>query len=144
MRLVRTTLIALMVAALGGSVNTVEAQKRQRDVITREELVAVDRQGMDVYQAIRNLRPHFLAPPRGNRTMGGYTPAPTVLYVDGLRQGELESLKMMMVTNVEEIRYLEPSKAQEEYGMSHSGGAVLIKLNKSPKPAAKPDSGGKP
>jgi hypothetical protein len=122
--------------------NDAAAQKRQRDVIAREELAAIDRQGLDVYQAIRSLRPHFLEPPRGVRTMGAYATAPAVLYVDGLRQGEVESLKMMMVANVMEIRYLEPSKAQEEYGMSHSGGALLIKLTKSlPKPAARSDSG---
>ena len=143
MTMVRTTLLALTLAALGGGLNEVEAQKRQRDLITREELAGIDRQGLDVYQAIRNLRPHFLAPPRGNRTMRGEHITAT-LYVNGNRQGDVESLKMMMVANVEEVRYLDPARATEEYGMSHSAGAVLVRLVDRGKPIAKPDSSGKP
>jgi hypothetical protein len=66
------------------------------------------------------------------------------LYVNGNRQGDVESLKMMMAANAEEVRYLDPTKATEEYGLSHSTGAVLVKLVDRGKPAAKPDSGGKP
>ena len=140
---VRSTLVALTLAALGGWANEGEAQKRQRDVITREELAAIDRQGLDAYQAIRQLRPHFLAPPRGNRTIRGEQ-ATATLYLNGLKQGDVESLRMTMVMNVEEVRYLDPNKATEEYGMTHSAGVVLVKLVDRGKPAAKPDSGGKP
>ncbi len=140
---VRTTLMAVTFAALSGSVIELEAQKRQRDLITRAELAAIDRQGLDVYQAIRSLRPHFLAPPRGNRNMRGESITAT-LYVNGNRQGDVESLKMMMAANVEEVRYLDPTKATEEYGMSHGAGALLVKLVDRGKPAAKPDSGSKP
>ena len=118
------------------------AQKRQRDLITRGELAASAQKGQDVYQAIRSLRPHFLAPPRGNRTLGAAPPAPTVLYVDGNKQGDLENLKTILTRIVEEVRYLEPSKAQDKYGLGHSGGAVLVKLVKLTRPPAKPDSGG--
>ena len=140
---VRTALMTVTLAALGNGANEVEAQKRQRDVITREELVAIDRQGLDAYQAIRQLRPHFLAPPRGNRTMRGEQTT-AMLYVNGLKQGDVESLRMMMVTNVEEVRYLDPGKATEEYGMTHSTGVLLVKLVDRRKPAARPDSGAKP
>jgi hypothetical protein len=116
------------------------AQKRQRDVITEQELKPSGDKAQDLYQAIRALRPHFLQPPRGNRSMGSYAREPTVVYVDGLRTGDPETLKMLSSRDVIEVRYLEPSKAQEEFGMSHSAGAILVKTIKS-RPAARPDSG---
>ncbi|HEX9892637.1 MAG TPA: hypothetical protein VGA78_01885 [Gemmatimonadales bacterium] len=118
------------------------AQKRQRDLITREELVSSAQKSEDLYQAIRSLRPHFLLPPRGIRTLGAAPPEPTVLYVDGTKQGGLDGLKSILTMHVEEVRYLEPSRAQHEYGFTHSGGAVIVKLAKFTKPPAKPDSGG--
>jgi hypothetical protein len=116
------------------------AQKRQRDVISQQEIEQAGNKAQDLYQVVRSLRPHFLQPPRGNRSMGSYAREPTAVYVDGLRTGDLESLKLLSPTTVVEVRYLEPSKAQEEFGMTHSAGAILVKTIKS-RPAAKPDSG---
>lgn len=122
-------------------VSNAEAQKRQRDVITEQELKPSGDKAQDLYQAVRALRPHFLQPPRGNRSMGSYAREPTVVYVDGLRTGDPESLKMLSSRDVIEVRYLEPSKAQEEFGMSHSAGAILVKTIKS-RPAEKADTAG--
>jgi len=105
-----------------------QAQKKQRDVITREEILSSAQVNQDLFLAIRSLRPHFLAPPRGVRTMGAAPPAPTVLYVDGSKQGDFSTLRMISAKDVEEVRYLDPSRAEEEYGIGHSGGAILVKL----------------
>lgn len=139
----RTQMLLTMLVGVGvalAGADQAEAQKRQRDVITLLELEQTGKKAQDLYQAIRSLRPHFLQPPRGTRTMGSYTPDPTVVYVDGLRTGDLETLKTISTQNVFEVRYFEPSKAQEEFGMNHSGGAVLVRTMKS-RPVEKPDSG---
>ena len=114
------------------------AQKRQRDLITREELEHSIHHDKDLYRAVRALRPHFLERPRGTRSMGQTTMAPTVLYIDGTRQGDLDALRMILVTAVEEVRYLDPAKAQEAYGVTHSGGAVLVKLRPALRPTDPP------
>jgi hypothetical protein len=130
--------MVLGTVVLGFTPGTAPAQKRQRDAITREELDNAVHRDHDLYRAVRALRPHFLAPPRGNRTMGNTTVAPILLYVDGVQQGDVETLRMIRVADVEEVRYLEPSKAQIEYGPKNSSGAVLVKLRKKLQPAEAP------
>lgn len=117
--------------------------KRQRDLITRDELLAgqADR---DLYAAIRSLRPHFLQRARGTRSMnverGGFgadgmkagadqAPLP-ILYIDGNKSGDLEFLKTILAVDVYEVRYLDPGKAQDQFGLDHAGGAVLVQLVK--------------
>ena len=119
------SLLALGTALVPGSV---QAQKKQRDVITRQEILTSAQAEQDLFLAIRSLRPHFLAPPRGVRSMGAAPPAPTVLYVDGNKQGDFATLRMISARDVEEVRYMDPAKAEEEYGIGHSGGAILVKL----------------
>jgi hypothetical protein len=131
MRIARMVLPAL---ALGGVAlllvpDTAEAQRRQRDVITKEEIAASAHRELDLYQVVRSLRPHFLTRPRGNRSMGGAMPGFPILYVNGNRQAELENgLKVIAPDDVEEVRYLEPARAQDQFGIDHSGGAVLVTL----------------
>lgn len=136
----RLALTAMAVAGTWLAVTPGEAgaQKKQRDLITREEIVNSPQKDQDILQAIRSLRPHFLAPPRGIRSLGSSMPAPTVLYVNGNKSGELTGLKYIMAADVMEVRYLEPGKAQDEFGMDHSGGAVLVKLMEGSKPVSKP------
>jgi hypothetical protein len=47
--------------------------------------------------------------------------------------GGLDGLQQISAADVDEVRYLEPAKAQETYGITVSGGAVLVTLNKSRK-----------
>jgi hypothetical protein len=131
--------------------------KRDRDVITRDELVEADTKSPDLYQAVKRLRPHFLTvlnrgpnstgvgpgssgapmcdvvrePNCQTRSMGTVVALP-VVYVDGMKTGDPEVLKTFATKNVEEVRYLTASKAEMEFGLGHEGGAILVKLIKSP------------
>jgi hypothetical protein len=104
-------------------------QKKSRDLITREEILESAQKNGDLYQIVRSLRPHFLAPPRGVRTVTG-TIAPVALYVDDLKRTGVEDLRMIKPETVWEIHYLDPTKAEEEYGITHNGGAILVTLRK--------------
>ena len=107
------------------------AQKRSRDLITREEIEGSPQKDQDIFQVIRSLRPHFLAPPRGVRTMGNST-LKTVLYVDGVKETDVNALKSILASTVEEVRYLDPTRSESEYGSDASGGAVVVKRLKGP------------
>jgi hypothetical protein len=112
------------------------AQKRQRDRITREEILSSPHRDQDLYQVIRGLRPHFLEPPPGVRTLGGaYGPTAVAVYVDGVRETDVGALRMLTAIHVEEVRYLDPTRSENEFGPRANGGAITVKLYKPPKAA---------
>ena len=121
------------------------AQKKSRDVITNEEIAASGQRDLDMLQAIKALRPHFLDMPRGTRSLGGGAMSPILVVVDG-RRGEAEALEQLRAIEAKEIRYLEPSKSQNEFGINANGGAIVVKLMsakdiekaKTPKDTVKP------
>lgn len=139
-RLVHTFMLACV--CVTGVSNTAEAQKRQRDRITREEIMASALQERDLFQVIRSLRPHFLEPPKGRRSLGGNANnAPVALYVDDKKDLGIESLRTMDPKLVDEVRYLEPSASTSRFGPMVNGGAILVKLYKAPRTeAAKADT----
>ena len=123
----------LLLAVLGILLPAVaHAQKKERDRVKRDEILASGQQEQDLFLALRALRPRFLEPPPGVRTLGNSMQIPTAVVVDGKRMGGLETLQSIVANTVDEVRYLEPSKAGTEYGQMASGGAVVVKLYKGP------------
>jgi hypothetical protein len=114
-------------------------QKKSRDVITNEEISASGQRDLDMLAAIKALRPHFLEMPRGARSLGGSSMYPILVVVDG-RRGEAEALTQLRAIDAKEIRYLDPTKSQNEYGINANSGAVVVKLMsaKDVEQAAKP------
>jgi hypothetical protein len=131
--------------------------KKERNRISQEELAqSIDRYAV-LYDAIRQMRPHFLeANRRGPRSTGissaateaqGAAPGrmasagsgsgavnfPTV-YVDGVRSGELDILKTINTSGVVEVRYYSANEAETEFGPRNEGGVIAVKLVKAEKP----------
>lgn len=118
----------LAAVALGVAPGDAAAQKKkQRDVITLEEIESGGQRDRDLGSAIRSLRPHFLAPPRGIRTMGAGMIYPVVVYVDGNKQTGIDALLSIMAKDVKEVRYLDPSQSSNAYGITANGGAIVVK-----------------
>jgi hypothetical protein len=109
-----------------------DAQKRQRDRITREEIETSPHRDLDLYQLIRNTRPHFLEPPKGVRSFGNSRApnTPIALYVDGRKDTGLDALKTLSPLRVEEVRYFDPTRAESEFGPNAAQGAVVVKLRR--------------
>ncbi|MEP7000111.1 MAG: hypothetical protein ABI969_06515 [bacterium] len=124
---IRVGLTALMLAGglLGLAPHIAHAQKN-RDVISREDIDNSALKDQDIYGVIRSLRPHFLATPRGVRSMGNSV-SKMGLWVDGVHESDIGTLKNMLASTVFEVRYLDPSRAESEYGTAASGGAVVVK-----------------
>ena len=114
-------------------------QKKSRDLITREEIESSPQKDQDIYAVIRSLRPHFLAPARGVRTLGNSTSRMS-LYVDGVRETDAAALKNIMASTVAEVRYLDPTQSESEFGPEANGGAVIVKRIKSAGDSATPAS----
>lgn len=126
----RQLTLTLVLGAAFAAAQPAEAQKRQRDRITREEVLESAHRSYDLYQVIRSLRPRFLEPPPGVRSFGNsnapYTPI--AVYVDGKRDIGIEALKSIDPQRVEDVRYLDPERANAEFGPSAANGAIVVKL----------------
>lgn len=138
-----TPVMFAIVAALAVVPADASGQKKQRDLITREEIQQSSQKDQDLLAVIRAVRPHFLAGPRGVRTIGGGMQNPLMVVVDGRRESGPDVLVQIMAAQVEEVRYLEPARAQNQYGVNANGGAIVVRMidAKSVEQSSRPPSG---
>lgn len=96
--------------------------------MTLEEIENSTSHARDLLQAIQSLRPQFLKRP--NAAVNRTSPAaqPLVVYIDGIRQGGIETLRSISATGALEVRYLDPVASRSTFGPTASGGALLVKL----------------
>lgn len=95
-------------------------------LITRDELRSPALSGMNLYDAIRTIRPRMFAgfPP----TVFGKAPAPLAVFVDDQRIDASEQLSTLTPRQVLEVRLFKPEEAQVKYGTQYSGGVLLVRL----------------
>lgn len=119
--------VALTVAGglLALSPSIAEAQKRSRDLIKREEILADIREDQDLLVAIQRLRPHFLEVK--GRSMGGSQANPIRVYI-GRAEQPLETLRNTIAWDVEEVRFLSASEAESRFGGRANSGAIVLKM----------------
>jgi hypothetical protein len=102
-----------------------EAGARQRDIITRDEILASPHRLVDLYQAVRGLRPHFLTATSSSRSRS----YPLSVYLDGVRQQNgIATLGSISARDVERVEYLDAGRAESQYGSRAAGGAIVITL----------------
>lgn len=61
---------------------------------------------------------------------GGNSSIVAVLYIDEVKQTEVEEMKNVAAATVVEIRYMTGNQAAGRYGAGHEGGAILVKTNR--------------
>jgi hypothetical protein len=128
MRTFRTALF-MVAGLLAVAPSRVDAQKRSRDLIKRDEIVANIREDQDLFTAIQRLRPHFLESP-GRSMQGMGTFHAVRIYIDRNEQSGVDFLKSVLAWDVEEVRYLSPSDAAGRFGDRANGGAIVLKMLK--------------
>jgi hypothetical protein len=52
------------------------------------------------------------------------------VYVDGVKQENIDDLKNIRVAEIAEIRYMSGNDASGRYGAGHESGAILLKTNR--------------
>ena len=98
----------------------------KRNLITFEEIKAAKTPGGNAFELIERLRPAFLRS-RGATSIVDLTPVRAKVSLDGVRYGELESLKSVNVEEIREIEFIDVGDATTRYGRGHPGGAILIR-----------------
>jgi hypothetical protein len=109
------------------------AATRNREVITRDELVAPGVGALSVLDAVRSLRPQFLTV---RATSSVYVPG-TIddeagqvhSSLDGSKVGPLNDLATIRASAVRQIRYLTAAAAHEKFGQaSHQGPVIVVTM----------------
>jgi hypothetical protein len=122
----------LMVAATVAP-READAQRRDRDLISHEELEQSSKERADLFQAIRSMRPHFLQGPRGVRSLGGaQVNTRPIVYLNGTRLGEITMLRDILTRDVQEVKFIPPTEASQLYGADHGGGVIQVTLVTKP------------
>src|SRR3954466_6663301 len=97
--------------------------RRDPNVITHEEFVASN-EG-NAFDAIARLRPMFLKS-RGRTTINAVANDYPIVFVDGQRFGDLNSLRNIVAAQIQEARHLGATDAVAKYGMQYGGGVIEI------------------
>lgn len=119
---------ALVVALLLAACSTgprAESHARNRNLITAEEIAGIN--VMDAYEAVRQLRPEFLRA-RGSFSIRSAEGQYPVVYVGGVRYGELNQLRTIRANEVHSIRFIGAADATTRWGTGHAGGVIEVIL----------------
>ena len=116
-------LAALIGCASAGSGSS--APRRDPNLITAEDIAGIP--ATNAYEAIERLRPLVLRN-RGKTSINTpNTQFPTV-YVDGVRYGDLNSLRSILAIHVLEIRSYNGAEAGARFGLQTTAGVIEVKM----------------
>ena len=128
--------VVVLGALLALTVSSAEAQatrrRGDRNKLTRIELDEAGSAMVTAQDAVRLLRPQWLRPPVGDvassNVFGGSGGGATeiILYVDGIRQPDLEVLRMVPAAKLVELRYLDQNRGVQMYGPGHEFGVIEV------------------
>ena len=124
-RSIRWLLVALVLVACvrqTGSVGSAD-----RDTIMEDEIAATT--AINAYEIVQKLRGNFLSN-RGKTTILGRSSPMPMVYVDGVRYGEIPSLRNISATTVQSIRLYRAWEAQQRYGNDVMGGVIEVTTKK--------------
>lgn len=115
--------LVLLAAACG----TVGGGSRgSSDLLTREEIAAST--ASTAYELLQQLRPQFLRG-RGVSSVNDPRPVLPVVYMNNVHHGDLESLRMISVREISEVRFISAADATTRWGTGHAGGVIQIRGN---------------
>lgn len=123
----------LLLLGVASMANPAQAQQGRgdRNKITRTE---IDEGGATIFtarEAVRLLRPQWLSPPPGRVASSdmlgsGGGRQGVVVYIDDVRQPDLEALATVSVARIVELKYLDQNRAVLMRGPGHEGGVIEV------------------
>jgi outer membrane cobalamin receptor len=126
--MIRTLRWLLVVLVLGACTRqSSRPGTADRDLITEEEIAGTS--AINAYEIVQKLRGNFLSN-RGRTTILGKSSPTPIVYVDGVRYGEIASLRNITATTVQSIRLYRAWDAQQRYGNDVTGGVIEVTTKK--------------
>lgn len=96
---------------------------RDRNLITADEIQQIG--VTNAYDAVKRLRPQFLVA-RGPSSIADTRPTTPVVYLDGVRFGDVSALAGIDAARIASIRFLSGPEAQQRFGTDNVAGVILI------------------
>jgi len=117
-------LLTACASGTGGTARTsASTARRDPNLITAEEIAS--KQGQTLYDVVRALRPAWMLRSRPT-TLMPQNEGQLIVYVDGTRFGNIESLRQFVPNAVQTVRYYSPSDAEARFGPGHLHGAIEV------------------
>ena len=116
-------LAAVIGCASAGSGSS--GSRRDSNLITAEDIAGIP--ATNAYEAVERLRPLFLRS-RGKTSINTpNTQYPTV-YVDGVRYGDIYSLRNILAPHVHDIRFYNGAESGARFGLQNTAGVIEVKM----------------
>jgi hypothetical protein len=116
--------------ALAGAIGCASAAssseaRRDPSLITAADIATIP--VTNAYDAIERLRPLFLRS-RGKTSINTPNTQFATVYVDGVRYGDLNSLRNILATHVLDIRYYNGAEAGARFGLQNTAGVIELRM----------------
>ena len=123
----RQAVLSVLLVGIGACAHPQQSPPRtQEDVITRSELSTAS--NLTTYEALQRLRPLFLRD-RGPVSLVNTTAhSRPVVFVDMTEYGELETLKSLPASRVEEVRFYPGPQAATRFGSVYGAGVIQLTM----------------
>lgn len=115
--------------ASGTSRTSSTSVPRQANLLTAEEISAAHADVTTTYDAIARLRPHWLSShgPTSFMTVGTEY---AKVFLDGQQYGDLNALRNIPASEVEDIRYFNSTEAGGRFGLrAGTSGVIEVRMN---------------
>jgi hypothetical protein len=119
----RSLVVVLLVVVAACTHAGTTRQKRDPNLITQDEIERVT--ATNAYEAVQMLRPSFLRT-RGITSPVTGMPELAMVYLDGMKMGDIGQLQRIPTVGIISIRYINAIDANQRYGRGHEGGAILV------------------
>ena len=96
------------------------------NVIKRSELEAAG--SVTTYDAVQRLRPNFLRDRGPVSIVNAGARARPAVFIDQTEYGELESLRTLPASRVEEVRFYGGAEAVTKFGSAYGAGVILLTM----------------
>lgn len=116
-------IMACLPAACATGSGSEGGSRRNRNVITYEELQG--HPSLSVYEAVQRLRPAWLQS-RGPISAGGATRSYPQVMMDGVKLGDINTLRDLRTDNVQELRFIPSRDATTRLGTGYMAGLIEI------------------
>src|SRR5437868_6724768 len=122
-------MLSVQACASSGAANTAKVTESSPDRITAAEINATTG-ASSAYDLVRRLRPRWLnATATGSIGGGSITSQVLLVYLDGTRLGDIESLKTLTASGIATMQYLDAVRAAtvlRDVGSEAISGAIVI------------------